>query len=320
MSNASRSIERLIDDFRRDKVHNQTESTAETHLTNLIAFRDWLQVEHDRELLDVGKRDVQEHLQSLENYGNKSIAARFTAIQTFYSWCENEGVIEENEHPTQNIVSGVNSSITRKQEALRSEKPPAVKEQEVKQMLDHVPGPSVRNRLIIKILFQTGIRAKELRNIRLRDLDREERSIRVKDAKSEKFRTVYYRDLEPELTQWLDFGRRDSMRPADESDYLLLTNRSEKLSRDRPNKVVTQAAENAEVQETIYTDQQGGERKRITTHSLRHGYARHCVKDGMDISMLQDLMGHDNIETTKVYLAFTDTDKKDAARQYGPKI
>lgn len=320
MNSESRTVDQLIEDFRRDKVHNQTESTAETHLQNLTAFRDWIRTEHDRGLLTIGKRDVQEHLQTLDDYGNKSIEARFTAIQTFYTWCENEGVIDDDDHPTQNIVSGVDSSVTRKQEALRSEKPPAVKEHEVRQMLDNVPDPTVRNRLIIKTLFQTGIRAEELRNIRIQDVDREERAIRIEDAKSEKFRTVYYNDLDPELSDWLDRGRRAGMRPADESDYFLLTNRSEQLSRNRPNRIVKAAAENAGIQETIYTDQQDGERKRITTHSLRHGFARYCVKNGMDISLLQGLMGHENIETTKTYLAFVDTDRKDALHRHGPNV
>jgi integrase/recombinase XerD len=322
MSSKSRSVDQLIEDFRRDKVHNQTESTAETHLQNLTAFREWIDNEKEgMDLLDVGKRDVQDHLHSLDGYGNKSIGARFTAIQTFYSWCETEGRIGEYEHPTRNIDSGVKTSKTRKQEELKSNTPPAVKEQEVRQMLEHVPDPTVRNRLIIKILFQTGIRADELRHIRLQDIDRDERAIRIENAKSEgDYRTVFYNDLNPELGDWLDRGRRAGMRPANESDYLLLTNRSEQLSRNRPNRIVKAAADNAGIQETIYTDQQDGERKRITTHSLRHGFARYCVVDGMDISLLKELMGHDNIETTKTYLDFIDTDKKDAVRRHGPSV
>jgi integrase/recombinase XerD len=168
-------------------------------------------------------------------------------------------------------------------------------------------------------LFQTGVRSKEVRNIRLRDINRDERSITVADAKSEKFRTVYYNDLEPLLSEWLDLGRRASMRPADDSPYLFLTNRSEQLSQNRPNRIVKEAAENAGIQETIYEDAKGGERYRITTHALRHGFARHCVKSGMDISFLKELMGHENLETTKVYLNYTDQDKQEEVRKHGPR-
>jgi len=314
----TRSEEVLIQDFESDKAHNESESTAKTHSTNLELFRKWLSTERDKQLLEAQKRDVREYLRELkaDDYANKTIGIRYTAVQVFYRWLESEGAIAES--PTENLKSGVDTSISRKEEELRSDTPPAVTEREKELLCENIPNPKLRNELIIRVLFQTGIRAKELRNIRLNDLDREERSILIDDAKSNKYRKVYYNDLEPWISEWLDRGNRASLRPASESEYLFLTNRSKKLSMNRPNRTVRQAAENAGIQETLYTDQQGGERKRITTHSLRHGFARHCVQNGMDISYLQELLGHENLETTKVYLNFTDQDKRDALRKYGP--
>jgi site-specific recombinase XerD len=43
------------------------------------------------------------------------------------------------------------------------------------------------------------------------------------------------------------------------------------------------------------------------------------VKDGMDISFLKELMGHENLDTTKIYLKFTDDDLRDAVRKHGPR-
>ena len=185
-------------------------------------------------------------------------------------------------------------------------------------LCENVPDPKVRNELLIRLMFQTGIRTKELRNIRIQDLDRNNRSIKVEDAKSNKYRTVFYNDLEPWLSQWLDQGYRDSLRPASDSPYLFITNRKERFSINTASRVITEAADNAEIQETMYEDNNGGERKRITPHALRHGFARSCVKDGMDISYLKELMGHENLDVTKQYLKFTDQDKRDAVRKHGP--
>jgi integrase/recombinase XerD len=274
--------------------------------------------EMNKPLTEATKRDIQDHIQECKenDLGNKTISIRFTAIRQFFQWLSNEGRIDEP--PTRNLESGVDTSLSRKQQERRSGKPVAVTNAEKEQLCEHVPDPKVRNELLIRLLFQTGIRSKELRNIRIQDVDRDERSIRIEDAKSEKYRKVYYRDLEPWLSQWLDHGYRDSMRSAADSNYLFLTNRAGKFNKDRPNKIVTKAADNADIQSVMYTDGQGGERKRITTHALRHGFARHCVKEGMDISYLKDLMGHENLETTKVYLKFTNQDRRDAVRVYGP--
>lgn len=318
MNESSRSVDQLIQDFRDDTAHNKSERTAEVHVTNLRRFREWLTENRGRELLEAEKRDVRKYLAELSSggHGNKTVGVRYTAIQVFYRWLSTEDVIDGS--PTENLQSGVDTSVTRKQEALRSDVPPAVTPAEVDAMCDNVPDPSVRNELLIRTMFQTGVREQELRNIRLRDLDRDERSIRVETAKTGGYRTVYYRDLEPHLTMWLDRGFRDSMRPADDSEYLFLTNRSEKLARDRPNRIIKQAAENAGIQEVLYTDENDGERRRITSHALRHGFARACVTSGMDISFLQEVMGHQNIETTKIYLEFTDDDLKEQVRKHGP--
>lgn len=308
----------LLEDFERDKSFNETQSTADNYVSNLEPFADWLEKEKEKRLDNAEKRDVQDYLNECEQerMGNKTIALRYTAISQFYQWLENNDRIEDS--PTENLESGVDSSVTKKQQELRSDKPPAVTEEEKEKLCDNVPEPKVRNELMIRLVFQTGIRTKEMRNIRLQDLDREERAIRIEDAKSEKFRTVYYDELEPWMSQWLDHGHRDSMRGSTDSQYLFVTNRKEKLNPRIFSRIVAKAAESAGLREVMYIDAEGRERTRITPHALRHGFARYCVKNGMDISYLKDIMGHENLETTKQYLKFTDQDIKEAVRKHGP--
>jgi integrase/recombinase XerD len=311
--------EELIENFESDVEYSESISTAGNYKKNLEAFEEWLRENKDKRLLEAEKRDIQDHITEMkqEDYGNKTIGSRFTPIQVFYKWLKNEGY-RDNE-PTSNLTAGVDTDITRQKEERRSEKPIAVTEEEKEKLCDHVPNPKIRNELMIRLMFQTGVREKELRNIRVDDVDREQREIGIKDAKSDKNKTIYYTDLEPWLTMWLDEGRRDSMRSADDSPYLFISNQHGQFSRGRPNKIIKQAAKNAGIQETVYEDNNGLERKRITSHALRHGFARYCVKQGMDISYLKELMRHENLETTKQYLAFTDEDKREAVQKYGPR-
>jgi len=308
----------LLDAFHTDKSFNQSESTADTYVGNLNSFIEWWNAQHDKHPKEATKREIQQYLNHCKKRGlaNKTIALKHTSIQQFYKWLVSEGEIKES--PTKNLESGVDTSVSKKQQEIRSDKPPAVTEKEKELLCENVPDPKVRNELLIRLMFQTGIRTKELRNIRIQDLDRNNRSIKVEDAKSNKYRTVFYNDLEPWLSQWLDQGYRDSLRPASDSPYLFITNRKERFSINTASRVITEAADNAEIQETMYEDNNGGERKRITPHALRHGFARSCVKDGMDISYLKELMGHENLDVTKQYLKFTDQDKRDAVRKHGP--
>lgn len=316
--NKQKSVSELLDRFERKKARKASESTAQTYVTNVKLFIEWMDENRSNSFREANEDDIDDYLYDCEKRGlaNKTIALKYTSIQQFYKRLEADGVVERS--PTENTESGVKTEVPKQQKELREDKPTAVTKDEVEKLCDNVPNPTTRNELMIRLMFQTGIRTKEMRNIRIQDINRQKNSIKVDNAKDEGVRTVYYNDLEPMLSEWLDLGGRDSMRTADESQYLFLTNRSEKFNINRANKIIENAAENAGIQREMYTDEQGGKRRRITPHALRHGFARYCVKEGMDISQLQELMGHGNIETTKKYLQFTNEDLKEAVAKYAP--
>lgn len=162
-------------------------------------------------------------------------------------------------------------------------------------------------------------RKQEAADIKLGDLDRDERRICIYSQKTGDTRTVFYQSsLDFLLDQWIDGGYRDAYSVAANSDYLFVTRRSEQFTFNSINKVVRKAADNAGIQKVLYEDASGNSRYRITTHALRHGFAVQCLKNEMNISTLSDLMGHENLETRKKYLQFTNDDLADAARRYGP--
>lgn len=168
------------------------------------------------------------------------------------------------------------------------------------------------------MLWQTGVRAHELSGIKLTNIDREERAIRVHSDKTDSWRTVYYQpSLDFLIDQWLDGGYRDSYGPSDRSPYLFPSQRSDRLNTDSIGKIVKQAAEDAGIQEVMYEDAAGQPKHKITAHSLRHGHAVYALKSGIDIRVLQEHLGHSNLETTEVYLQLIDDDVKDAYRQFG---
>ena len=91
-----------------------------------------------------------------------------------------------------------------------------------------VTEPTLRNELIIRLMWQTGVRKTELIDIELDHLDRDSREIRIWTNKSKQRRTVHYRrSLGVLLDRWIDRGHRASYVPAESSEYLFVTERSE---------------------------------------------------------------------------------------------
>lgn len=104
---------------------------------------------------------------------------------------------------------------------------------------------------------------------------------------------------------------------AADSPYLFVSRKADRLRTENVGRMVKKAAENAGIQSVLYTDQRGHERTRITSHALRHGYAVHALKSGIDIRTVQEHMGHAKIETTMKYLQLIDDDVKESYRRLG---
>jgi integrase/recombinase XerD len=193
---------------------------------------------------------------------------------------------------------------------------------EVRALIDNVPQDKpVRNELIARLLYQTGVRRSELVNIKLRDIDREDRRITIYGKKTDDVRKVWYQpSLDNLLSLWID-ADRNGVYYAEESDYLFPSRRSEQLSAQTVTDVITEAAENAGIQEEVYENRSGQTIRRVGPHTLRKTFGVHFINDGGDISFLMELLGHEDIETTKEnYLQYADADLRQSVQRHGPTV
>jgi len=194
---------------------------------------------------------------------------------------------------------------------------------EVKQIIHACD--SIRDELLLEILRQTGVRATECGNIRLKDIDRDEQKIKIRTLKQESVETryVYYKSsLEPLLYKWIDKRRRVAYTQASikpDEGYLLVSKESPKMSGHLINRTVRNRAEDAGVQEVSFTDKAGREHVKVTAHTIRHSFAMARLNrdsGGMPIKFLKELMGHDHIETTEEYLQASESNIRDAYYRY----
>lgn len=140
-----------------------------------------------------------------------------------------------------------------------------------------------RDYLLIRVLWRTGIRVSELINIKPGDIEWNNQVVNITKAKRGKQRRVL---LDEETLKML-------------SDYILALNTPE----DRPIFGLTSRQIRYIVKRygnTIGLD--------VHPHTLRHSFAIHLVRSGMDLRRLQLLLGHSSLNMTQIYLQFKDDD------------
>ena len=151
----------------------------------------------------------------------------------------------------------------------------------------------LRNKLILTLLYSTGLRVSELIKLEIKSIDYDERTIRVR-GKGEKDRIVIFDDETLELIdEYLEKRGVDNK-------YLFVNQRNNKLTSRYVQYMIKEYAKAANIE------------RRVTPHILRHSFATHLLKNGVDIRAIQQLLGHSNLSTTQIYTSVDMHTLKDA--------
>jgi integrase/recombinase XerD len=238
-------------------------------------------------LADVGQLIVEDYLAFLAASGRRatSNARAYAAIRGLHRFCLDERGAATD--PTEGLAGP----------RLPQPIPKALSEPEIDLLLSAVVGDDPkarRDRLILELLYATGMRISELAGLRLADLDLD-RQMALVFGKGSKERVVPYgRHACSALEAWLGPGGRGAMAPdrwarrADE-ESLLISTRGRRMSRQTVWVVVRAAASRVHLED------------KVTPHVLRHSCATHLLEHGADIRVVQELLGHAAITTTQVY-------------------
>ena len=299
---------------------DKTEGTIKQYGRGLELFADWLA---DEELKSdaVTTRDLQRYLSWLKNdrgYAPKTIRGYFSAVSGFYSDLKTTPAIDTD--PTDDIVlKDYAKKETMKERTTKEERVWFTKEQLMK-LVENVPKPVVRNRLVVLFQYYTALRRDEVVSVRLDDLDREQRQVRVR-GKNDTIHTAHWQPkLDGLLQTWLDGGYRAASPYAGDSPYLFLTESSPQMNGGVVNDIVVQAAENAGIQEVLYTDAAGNAHNKYTSHALRHSFAMHWLENGGSIEGLSKHLAHQSVTTTEIYGEILEERASEEYEQFAPDI
>ncbi len=263
---------------------NYSIRTTEAYRKDLEAFFAWFEEQSGE--TDPGRvthgtvRRYFSHL-NLKQLARTTMARHMTSLRTFYRFLVEEEYLESS--PMENIHS------PKKDRRL----PEFLYPDQISRLMD-LPDMSepegVRDRLILEILYCTGIRVGELVILRTGDFDQERRTIRVL-GKGRKERIVPYGRMLKEVLEIYLESARPLLGPRESPDLFFnsrqgpLGDRSVRKILDRYGRLLGVGS--------------------IHPHMLRHSYATHLLENGADLRVVQELLGHENLSTTQIYTHVT---------------
>jgi len=169
--------------------------------------------------------------------------------------------------------------------AKKSNKLPVVlSRNEIEKIISQIT--NFKHRLMVSLGYAAGLRVSEVVNLKVKDIQLDELTIHIKEAKSKKDRVTVFPEKLSKDFQVLVVGKNNN-------DLVFESNRRGKLTTTSLQKVFTQALEKS------------GVKKDATFHSLRHSFATHLLENGTDVRYVQELLGHANIRTTQIYTKVT---------------
>ena len=146
---------------------------------------------------------------------------------------------------------------------------------------------NIRNRLIIELLYASGLRVSELVNLKLSNIDQKRREIRVL-GKGSKERITYYGEYAEEVLDIYLDEARDDLLNGKRNDYLILNKLGNKITSRSIENIINKTIEDLAI------------KHHISPHALRHTFATDLLNNGV-----QELLGHSSLSTTQIYTHVT---------------
>jgi integrase/recombinase XerD len=188
--------------------------------------------------------------------------------------------------------------------------PDTLSEDEINQLIaaiDLSKPEGERNRAILETLYGCGLRVSELINLKLSDLYFDEDFIKV-TGKGNKQRFVPISDVNQKYINiyWKEVRVHLPIKKEHE-DYIFLNRRGKQLTRAMIFTIVKRLAEEI------------GLKKNISPHTFRHSFATHLLENGADLRAIQQMLGHESITTTEVYMHVNRTHLTKVLKDFHPR-
>ena len=249
--------------------------TINNYYKDIIDFINYL----DKvDYLKIKDEDVVYYLEYLYNqkYNKNSISRKLSSLRSFYNYLVNNDIIAYNYFN--------NHKNPKKDKIL----PKYIKDEDLELMFSKTK--NIRDKLILELLFVTGIRVSELVNIKINDINLYNREIKIFGKGSKERIVIFSTNCLNNLNNYLK--ERDKINKKN-SNYLILNKNGGKISTTSIRNILNKI-------KLI-----SGAKTKITPHMLRHTFATDMLNNGADLVSVKKLLGHESLDTTSIYTHVT---------------
>lgn len=259
-----------------------SDKTIENYKLDLELFIKYLDNNDIKNFKQVDYDFLRKYLVYLSNekkYSNKTISRHISALHTFFNYLLDENIIQTN---YMNLINAPKKEIRL---------PVYLNINDLEELYESVDTKSKvgkRDILILELFYSTGIRLSELVNIKMKDINFQEKKIKILGKGSKERYVLYGNTCSDFLENYINGTRNYYLKESNE--YLLLSQRGKRLTPAGIEYIIDKILK----QSSLNT--------KITPHVLRHTFATHMLNDGADLMTVKELLGHSNLSTTGIYM------------------
>lgn len=251
------------------------------------------------------KEKIEEYITQLhKNYKQKTVKRKIASIKAFYNYLEENEIIAEN--PFRKIKVKFKETVTL---------PRIIPREEIEKLLNHMyqclnehnktfRKYMLRDIAVIEVFFATGARVYEISNIREESINLNTGLIRLmgKGGK-ERYVQISNTSVLEVLKKYYDENKQTIRK----CGYFFINNRENRYTEQSIRMMLKK-----------YTKQAGIERN-ITPHMFRHSCATYLIEEGVDVSCVQQILGHSSIKTTQIYIHIAAKKQAEILREMHPR-
>ena len=254
--------------------------TVTAYRTDLIAFKDFCAVSYNQEnLTEIKYGQVRSWVVSLvaADISNNTINRKVSSLKSFYKFLQKTSQIESNplsKHKALKVAKKVQVPFTSR---------------EINAVLENMDGDQgfdlCRNKLVVELLYSTGMRRAELINIKEVDVDIENQTIKVLGKRNKERYVPILSSVVGTIKEYQVL----KVAIAGNSGFFLITSKGNKLYETLVYRIINS-----------YFSQISSKVKK-SPHILRHSFATHLLNEGADLNSVKELLGHSSLASTQVY-------------------
>lgn len=267
-----------------DVEKNLSKNTQKSYKSDLSLFSDfWVRIGNQESKKIPIRRAIERYFVSLfhQKIDKSSVARKISCFRSFEQFLKS---------------MDIKISLKLKRPRVDKKLPVYLSVDEIFYLLDGIKDkdlPSkrpIRDKTIFELLYATGIRCSELCSIRIKDIDMDEKVIRIAGKGRKERYVLFGKKAKQRIAQYL---KEERPKPADERDLLFVSHRNEPLNQRTVQRVMAM----------FRTFLRGN--KNITPHKIRHSFATHLLNQGADLRAVQELLGHATLASTEKYTHVT---------------